>query len=88
MKAPARLGHYTSGTKGIDTSIRASKVPKLVVDIDDDDADDDSDRMCAGHIPLDKQKCVLVPGKYSLIRPGEVEAPRDAASNIVNEAPV
>jgi hypothetical protein len=61
--------------------IRASTVPKLVVEIDDDDDKDDSDKMCAGNIPLDKQKCVLIPGKYSLIRPGEVEEPRDIAGN-------
>jgi len=88
VKAPARLGHYTSGTKGIDTSIRASTVPKLVVHIDEDDDEDDSDKMCAGHIPLDKQKGVLVPGKYSLIRFGEVEAPRNAALSIADEEPV
>ena len=85
VKAPARLGHCTSGTKGIDTYIRASTVPKLVMEIDDDDDKDDSDKMCAGNIPLDKQKCVLIPG---LIRPGEVEEPRDIASNTADEAPV
>jgi len=79
---------YLCKTKGIDTSIRASTVPKLVVEIDDDDDKGDSDRMCAGNIPLDKQKCDLIPGKYSLIRPGEVEEPRDIASNIADEAPV
>ena len=88
VKAPARLGHYTSGTKGIDTSIRASTVPKLVVEINDDDDKDDSDKMCAGNIPLDTQKCVLIPGKYSLIRPGEVEEPQDIDLNTADEAPV
>ena len=56
--------------------------------IDDDDGDDDPDEMCAGNIPLDKQKCVLIPGKYSLIRAGEVEEPREQASNNADEAPI
>ena len=73
VKAPARLGHYTSGTKGIDTSIRVPAVPNLVVNIDDDDDEDDPDKMCVGNIPPDKQRSHLIPGKYSLIRPGEVE---------------
>lgn len=75
VKAPARLGHYTSGTKAIDTSVGASTISKLIVTIVED-GDDDSDRMCVGHIPHDKQKSSLIPGRYSLIRPGEVEEPR------------
>jgi hypothetical protein len=75
VKAPARLGHYTSGTKAIDTSVGASTISKLIVTIDED-GDDDSDRMCVGHIPHDKQKSSIIPGRYSLIRPGEVEEPR------------
>ena len=83
MKAPALLGHYTPGKKGIDKSIRASTVQKLVVDIDDDDDEDDSDKMC-----VVKQQCSLIPGKYRLIRPGEEDKLREKASNNADDAPI
>lgn len=82
-KGDNRLGHYTSGEKGIDASIRASTVPKLVVDIDNDDDEDDSDKMC-----VVKQQCSLIPGKYRLIRPGEEEELREKALNNADNAPI
>jgi hypothetical protein len=84
VKAPARLGHYTSGKKGIDMSVGATTVPKLVEHIDE--SEDDSDKLWAGHIPLDNQQCVLIPGKYSLIRPGEVEELEDQLSSTTDDA--
>jgi hypothetical protein len=91
VKAPARLGHYTSGKKGIDTSVCATTIPKLEDHNDDGDDDDESDnhgKMCAGHIPPDQRRSHLIPGRYSLIRPGDVEEPQNQLSSTTNDAPL
>jgi hypothetical protein len=88
VKAPARLGHYTSGKKGIDTSVGATTFPKLREHSDDDEDSDNHDKMCAGHIPPEKQRSHLIPGRYSLIRPGDVEELHDQLSSTTDDAPL
>jgi hypothetical protein len=67
-------------------SVGATIVPKLVKHIDE--SEDDSDKMWAEHIPLDKQQCILIPGKYSFIRPEEVEELQDQLSSTTDDAPL
>jgi hypothetical protein len=82
VKVPARLGHYTSGRKGVTT------VSKLVEHIDDDEDSDNHDKMCTGHILPEKQRSHLILGRYRLIRPEDVEALQNQLSSTTNDAPL
>ena len=86
VRAPARLGNYLSGKKGRDTSVGASTLSKVIEATDDDDGDL-SDNMYVGHIPPDKASAGLIPGKSSLLRPGEVEDIHDQPSSMTDDEP-